>query len=479
MKRYLVNSRASVTLLVVLLLPVLVLSVGGVIDYGMYAARKARVESALEGGMKSALAEARLAGRGYSIARIHRKCLRWTRASLGPRAFDWLRIVSADMKRTKNGGFSLHVRYGIRSVFLRLVGIRWMWGELNTIIYPDGASGSSGDEELHVVFAIDTSAHMRPRFSEMQRAVGEVIGSLYTHAKRTGLRVRVGLVPFAQYVNVSTAVQAAPERADIWLEYPPRRGEQRVRLCRAKRTCLRRQSPPRGSYCYSDQCRRKYPCLEWSQPQRVCKWVSVENTWRGCVGSRDWRHAHGDSDYAIAKVPAVYEFASNGERNVCPAPVRGLTLLDRPGMKSIRRSLFRLRPRGGAYLPDAYGWARRALSGNLPYAEAREAHGRVRRVIVVVSAGVNTVSNDPGGHDRTSHDIRRANRQTLSACTIARGQGGRFAEVISVHVSGVVSGREGYEGEKLLMRCGRPFYRLRTMSRNLPRHLLRFFVHDA
>ena len=140
--------------------------------------------------------------------------------------------------------------------------------------------------------------------------------------------------------------------------------------------------------------------------------ATVDHTWSGCVRSRAYPLNVQDGAYAT-RIPAKMDAA-------CSPPLTPLTT-DR---SQIHNAIDAMSTDGDTYIPEGLMWGWRLLSPSDPFTESQSSgggSGQVRRFLVLMSDGVNTVSPTASGHDGS--DAVLANQYTAEACTSIKASG--------------------------------------------------------
>lgn len=239
--------------------------------------------------------------------------------------------------------------------------------------------------------------------------------------------VRVGLVPFAKYVNIGTQYNSEP-----WLLGPEwlatsltheriayRCVDATIVTEQIQKTCYRDDDEPYDcsfSYTHVDQCRK------YGDEERYL------NRWFGCVGSEPPRVDGSNSDesdifnqqnparaFVVEFNDAVIQYDKR-----CPEALVRLTA-NRQRLKDVIETL---KPEGETYIAPGLLWAWRLLSPRSAFADGSALEG-VKKSIVLLTDGANThspyVSHDYQVHHST--DVSFANQKLLKICANAKAAG--------------------------------------------------------
>jgi Flp pilus assembly protein TadG len=328
--------------------------------------------------------------------------------------------------------------------------IMQVFGNSDTVIATSSSIFIGDNEDLEIALVLDTTASMRaasgssstdlepasadpdvdnPYFTSFDPNVRR-IDALKFAAKRftdtifandgSAGKIRVSVVPFAEYVNVGT-----DKRGASWLTVP---NDQAA----TGETCYYDTPVLSSSNCHTefytdDGAQIPYTkCDEVLGPKEEICYPSGDVTWHGCVGSRDEplnvRDASPNSKFT--GIMGVW----------CAQPIQPLS-----GNKAaVLSTINNLWPSGQTYIPEGVMWGLRVLSTTIPYTEVKTASGlkKVRKIMVLMTDGDNQAAADipaapthHGIHDATSDGQASPNyaaeRQqtddwTLKACSEAK-----------------------------------------------------------
>ncbi len=278
------------------------------------------------------------------------------------------------------------------------------------------------DDPTEVVFVLDTTDSMEgARMAALKSSTTAIIDEMTRRVSRPDL-LKIGVVPFAQYVNVGLA-----NRGKAWLNVPSDYQEPSYDWCRqeapviGQNNCRMVTNPaqpatPPGT-CYRDgvpfSCGgNPYTPASTSQvcdnvygpSALVCtridgRWIQ----WNGCVGSRDYPLETMDSRYDV-RIPGIMDVT-------CGTPIQNLTT-DTAAVRSMINSLV---TSGETYLPAGLIWGWRMLSPGEPLSAAASGPGGARKFMILVTDGRNTLS--PTYPTHTGNDGALADRLTRETCT--------------------------------------------------------------
>ncbi|MCU0830165.1 MAG: hypothetical protein MUC58_01360 [Rhizobiaceae bacterium] len=296
-------------------------------------------------------------------------------------------------------------------------------------------------ETLEFALALDTTESMAAegRMDALKVAANQFLDTVFD-AQAQGADVKGAIVPFAQYVNVGTRM-----RGQSWLQVP-RNIDTRVttRQCRMEapvigQTNCRNECWPAETINHpgspggctirdgAEFCSPPSPGWTENRPAgcenrcdnvygaevEVCENVTTGEliTWQGCVGSRAYPLNVQDANYRT-RIPGLLSVE-------CSKEIQPLTATKSLLVNKINE----LTPWGATYLPEGVMWGTRVLTTGAPYTEAAT-RGRgnrpVRRVLVLMTDGVNTLSPDFPTHNNADRAL--ADQYTREACVEAKAK---------------------------------------------------------
>ncbi|MEO3998757.1 hypothetical protein [Mesorhizobium sp. CAU 1732] len=254
--------------------------------------------------------------------------------------------------------------------------------------------------------------------------------------------VRMGLVPYADYVNVGTKYRNAS-----WLDVP-------ADVKAVTSTCTRK------TVTRENQCIRNapsYPCTKYSdgipkastcsgdclergtvtREENVCEGGVTGKTWYGCVGSRMTGDNRLHDKNASIRYPGYLDTSQK-----CLNPLVTLTSDKAALLSAINGMIINI---GGyepnTYIPAGLTWGLNVLNPGEPFADAGAydpANAKPRKVAVLMTDGENTLrfNSSDGKHASLSNDektksgqLKATNADTLAICTYMKQQG---IEIFSV-----------------------------------------------
>lgn len=250
--------------------------------------------------------------------------------------------------------------------------------------------------------------------------------------------IRISVVPYADYINVGMGNRTAswlnvPDDYSVTSTPPPKTcwdEEVKIKTCTGGvlGTCT----------SWTDGVPTSYTC--WIVPQ-TCVWtsktppeyvtkcsgggppVTTWYKWFGCIGSRNTGTLRLNDTQPDVKYPG---FLATSQR--CLNPILPLTGDRATVVSSINNLIVNI---GGykpsTYIPAGMVWGVNALSPTAPLTEGLDYGDQVRKIIVLMTDGENTMryiaSNGTHAATSVASQLAETNSDVLSICTYAKNQG--------------------------------------------------------
>ncbi len=273
-------------------------------------------------------------------------------------------------------------------------------------------------DPANIVLVLDTTFSMSgQKMDTLKKASKKLVSTLSEYDNEN---LRMGVVPFAQYVNVGMNNRNAPwiyDTQDYKVQtgtncYYPVIGQTN---CRTETYGPTPPSPP--GTCYNDGV--AYSCGGSSGSPggsyeacdniyantQTCEPVYKTYKWYGCVGSRQtpW---HERVKYKGVKIPGLYNTG-------CGASLQPLT----NNLSLVSSKIDELNPQGETYMPAGIMWGWRLLDRGQPFNEANAKYkNNTRSVMILMTDGFNTKSKNYGTPKEKWHnDSNRADADKLTA----------------------------------------------------------------
>ncbi len=451
-----------------------IIMIGGVMDYTVVLKEKAKVQGSLDNSLLGATAHVL----NEDLSDFHGKVLQerlkeyqekigyyvkyWMKANYPQASFNArdedakVRIAGLKIKVGDDGKVDAWVDAKVRTTVLGMIGIR----EFDVKTHSQVIKKQKVEQlNLEVALVLDVTGSMSgSKMDELKRSSKSFLKTLYDKKReldrkaaenaaalrKRGLRpqdastsIKVGIVPFSQYVNVGRQYRNAS-----WIDVPRDRVvRKRVKRWRYKcRRYTRRRHCWGGWGDYPRRCATSRVCTGgWYRDGWYWGYSTRYYIWRGCVGSRDYPKNLSDGGYSADKVPGIQDYSRRGYYNYCTsAAIKPLTELTSAGYRELVRKIDSLRASGYTYIPSGLAWGMRVLSpqepftGGVTYAVARKKN--VRKVVVLMTDGQNTKSPSYPDHDYSNRGV--ADRITTEMCNrikeVDPATGMRKAEIITV-----------------------------------------------
>lgn len=275
------------------------------------------------------------------------------------------------------------------------------------------ATPLSKELDMEIVLALDSTTSMETddKIGGLKTAASNFVGAIF-EASTDNTRIKVGLVPFAQYVNVGLS-----NRAARWMNVPADESSSGKEICEMQRKVIGETNCRMETY-YDDGVLREYRACDpiyGSKEERVCWTPTSATAWHGCVGSRkNGRNVEDDEpDNAFPGIMDAW----------CSNPLTPLST----DKDLLLKQISALSPWGETYIVDGVMWGQRVLSPQVPFTEGldpKKVSNEVRKIMVLMTDGENTKSADLPDHSTHNGSDRTASDGvTLKACGRARDNG--------------------------------------------------------
>jgi len=278
----------------------------------------------------------------------------------------------------------------------------------------ESGAGLVASSPLEMVIVADVSNSMQgPGITGLRSAANALLDELYAS---TNPDVKVGLVPFNQYVHIGTGI------TEPWLQVPSDKTStsescstdqtaSKAIGCSFQQTCVESGLIGGGQ----ENCRTNTVCPSGVDAIRVCQDVTRTETYFGCVRSRHPAPANAE-DGNYDDNPIIGELFTN--RFICHP--ENIVVPLSPDAQVIRDALSALNPDGNTYIPTGLIWGLRVLSPIEPYSQSTLPVDN--QALVLISDGANTRSINGNGHHYGSN-LNAANNLTLEVCDAIKDAG--------------------------------------------------------
>ena len=360
-------------------IPLLAFS-GSVVDYGRAVKTKSQLTTALDGAILAALKEYSLdTSSDYKkvIADFVHKNL-----DEAGKSYHGLELVFSIPDIGAAGELKAAVSTSVTTNFLSFVGFDQF--DINV-----AAAAIVGGKDLEVVLVLDNTGSMSgSKISSLRDAAADLVDILMPDSGGDD-RVKIALVPFAEYVNIGTGM-----RNETGLDIP------------------------------ADYTKN-----------------GTQYTWYGCMGSRDDDLAVAEDNYGT-KVPGVMmnldSSVNYGDESApyeswrCPgAPIVDLTKTK----SSITTGITNMTAVGWTYIPGGLSWGWRVLSDQAPFTTGVP-YGTedVTKVIVLMTDGENTRAPKPWNNDTTINHVGAVRGHSVTTGEGAAAQANTLTENLCTNI---------------------------------------------
>ena len=287
------------------------------------------------------------------------------------------------------------------TTFMKLVGY-------STVDIKAESQGQFGMSKAEVALALDTTGSMEgTKLDDLKAAAKELVDTTY---EKTGAdqKIRFSIVPFSQHVNVGMQ-----HRNEAWISVP---NDGLVNTCWMEKPLISKSgcSMKTGTR-YNDGKPESYQyedCTSYvfAAEQQVCG--PVQQTWAGCVGSRASPKDRQVELTSSAPIPGL-------PNTSCGSPLKRLS----NSKTELKDAIDAFTATGETYLAPGLIWGWRTMSPTAPFADGAPKTGnqRARKVLVLMTDGVNTASASAPTH--LGWNPADANATTLAVCQNIKDDG--------------------------------------------------------
>ena len=389
------DARGSVAIIVALSLIGLVGMVGLAIDYGRVAAARQELQSLADGALVAAATSAK-AGSDYQSAASASLDANWALK----KRFGTATIEIDDVGNSELRGVA---KAALGMTFLRVLGINSTAMTVNaSIVYGQGAA--------EVALVLDTTGSMSGQpLQDLQAAAKVLLDTAYA-PPGADQKVKVAVVPFAQYVNVGVSNRSKP-----WMSVP-NDSSTTINACSTYKPIIGTSNcQTKTGTGYNDGVPYTYQyqqCdYQYGADVTTCGPQTSSSTWNGCAGSRAYPLDNQAAVTSGQPVPGVMDVW-------CGAELLRLTST----RSQIDDKIASLTAGGDTYIPAGLLWGWRALSPDAPFADATSSTSSnpARKVMVLMTDGANTRS--PNYPDHEGYDASKANTLMAETCSAIKAQ---------------------------------------------------------
>jgi Flp pilus assembly protein TadG len=270
------------------------------------------------------------------------------------------------------------------------------------------------NESLELALVLDTTGSMSgARLTSLKTAATNLVNTLTADEKA---KVKIAVVPFAQYVNTGVS-----RRNEPWMNVPADWVEDVPSKCTTQttKTTCQTQTFPCVKYNdgvpYNSTCSKNVNCVTVTlkPPVTTCtKPSKVTHKYNGCTGSPAYPRNVSDSD-PTRRYPGFLDLG-------CGSQLTPLTT----NMTTVRSAITALTATGETYIPSGLAWGFNVISNPIPFTEAAPygaggVNSNPRKAIVLMTDGQNTklMTKSNGRHDANPTGVAtEANTFTKELC---------------------------------------------------------------
>jgi Flp pilus assembly protein TadG len=267
------------------------------------------------------------------------------------------------------------------------------------------ASAQAAFGGIEIVLVLDNTGSMEAdnKMAGLKTAATAFIAEM-TALNVGETRVKIGIVPFSEYVNIGM-----DNRNASWMD---------VTADGKSEQCGDKQDLVSKSGCFIKTGTYLVDGVEHTGSWEECAsyvygpvyqacWP-VETQWHGCAGSRQYPLNLKDAVYGT-RIPGAMD-------RWCPNRITELT----DNKKKLTDEIAALITQGNTYIPAGLIWGLRAISSKSPFTEgatpAAAGTKNITKAIILMTDGENTISQIGGSHLHDGSDVAQSNDWTLEGC---------------------------------------------------------------
>lgn len=423
-RRWRRSEAGNVAMIFALALPVLVVMGGAALDLQRASVARSAAQDAADAAVLAAAAS-----RSQDLGHMRGMVRDYLVENLDDRYLAGPPATEVDQPREAH--LRVRLEGSAPTMFLGLIGV----AEMPVVVTATAARGAA--EEIELALVLDNTWSMSDRDARGTRKIDALKAAARLLVEELmqdgGGKVRVGVVPYGDYVNVGVANRGQP-----WVSVPADRTTSSPRTCRtitserrctrgAPRTCTRTVDGVRESYdCTPSTC-TSHPVT----PYERCTGGGVtRERWYGCVASRTEGVMRLNDTHPEKPYPGLLATRQNCLTPITPLTDRRNTVLS--AIDGLIVNVGGYRP--STYIPAGVIWGVNVLSPTAPFTDGEaydDDNRQPRKIMVLMTDGENTLRFDPsdgrhvapsGSGNSGAQQLRATNDDTAAICDYARSK---------------------------------------------------------
>ncbi|QBX37623.1 VWA domain-containing protein [Brevundimonas sp. S30B] len=325
------------------------------------------------------------------------------------------------------------MRGTVRTLFMGVIGV----AEMPVNVTATAIRGAA--EEVELALVLDNTWSMSvsdargvTRINALKSASTTLVNELM---QRDGARVKIGIVPYADYVNVGTSNFGQP-----WLKVTAMTEvTETPQACRWTNKTLQTCTPgvKRWEVCSETKdgvtrtwdCEKEYgrTCTTVDLPEAQWKWTCPAPTittkrWYGCVASRHQGMLRLNDSQPEMKYEGLMQTSQTCLNPILPLTNQKAVILSAVQGLIVNRGSYQPE----TYIPAGMIWGVNVLSPTAPFTEGGAYHVAnrdPRKIMVLMTDGANTLRFVPGSGmhgSATAAQVATTNSDTQAICTYAK-----------------------------------------------------------
>lgn len=398
MRNFLKNTSGNITITVGLLVVPLMLAAGAAVDYSQFARKNSSMQNVTD---SAALAVARDLQESTQ-EEIEAKVNKFLKANLDPAQYEEINKVTVTIPASKEN-VTVAVNSNHPTKIMRIAGIKKLDYTRESVV-----NAPTGDAEVMLVLDTTGSMSLDGKIDALRVSATQFVEDVL-EANTIRERVKVGIVPFNNYVNVGLDNRNAP-----WMDVP---NDSTVTETTTLRDIISSSGCVETTHTNAEGVQfNTTTCSTVDYGPDYETQVTNENIWDGCAGSRSYPDNLNDANFG-SPVPGLLNAR-------CPNRITQLT----NDKTKLNAEIAALSASGSTYIPAGLTWGFRALSSKEPFGDGvsyAEAEAKsVQKIIILMSDGENQSSLDDFDKSRhTGTNLVQANQYTREVCNNIKEEG--------------------------------------------------------